>query len=175
MFCKKGLGDLMIIDKFLDYFFENCVTAGVSLIKKHNIDKSDRQIIEEYANRYFYQTFASLTLAEEFDFQPLQEFISRELDLSIALSFHLPHTFDRQRMRDSVYLNAYACAKADTLEKKKLVYQYMNMLFSILENFYLPHTENMILSNHTVDEMRQILTKAQVELFRTNWNKLPPT
>lgn len=164
MFCKKGLGDLMIIDKFLDYFFENCVTAGVSLIKKHNIDKSDRQIIEEYANRYFYQTFASLTLAEEFDFQPLQEFISRELDLSIALSFHLPHTFDRQRMRDSVYLNAYACAKADTLEKKKLVYQYMNMLFSILENFYLPHTENMILSNHTVDEMRQILTKAQVEL-----------
>jgi len=154
----------MIIDKFLDYFFENCVTAGVSLIKKHSICKSDRQIVEEYANRYFYQKFANLALTEELDFQPLQEFISRELDRSIALSFHLPYIFERQRMRDSIYLNAYACAKADSSEKKKLVYQYMDMLFSILENFYLDRTENMILSNHTVDEMRQILEKAQVEL-----------
>lgn len=154
----------MIIDKFLDYFFDNCVASGVSLIKKHSICKSDRQIVEEYANRYFYQKFANLDLTEEFDFQPLQEFISRELDRSIALSFHLPYIFERQRMRDSVYLNAYACTKADSLEKKKLVYQYMDMLFSILENFYLDRTENMILSNHTVDEMRKILEQTQVEL-----------
>lgn len=154
----------MIIDKFLDYFFENCVTAGVSLIKKHGICKSDRQIVEEYANRYFDQKFANLDLIEEFDFQPLQEFISRELDRSIALSFSLPHAFERKRMRDSVYLNAYACSGADSIEKKKIVYQYMDMLFSILENFYLDRTENMILSNHTVDEMRQILNKTQGEL-----------
>lgn len=164
MSINKKKGDLTIIDKFLDYFFENCVAAGVSLIKKHGIDKSDRQIVEEFANRYFYQKFTDLALTEEFDFQPLQDFISRELDRSIALSFYLPHAFDRKRMRDSVYLNAYACAGADSSEKKKLVYQYMDMLFSILENFYLDRTENMILSNHTVDEMRLLLEKAQVEL-----------
>lgn len=157
----------MIIEKFLDYFFENCVSNGISLIKKHKINKLDRQIVEEYANRYFHQTFANLPLTEEFDFQPLQEFISQELDRSIALSFHLPYAFERKQMRESIYLNAYTCAGADSSEKKQIVCQYMNMLFSILENFYLDRTENMILSNHTVDEMNRILEKAQIELSET--------
>lgn len=153
----------MIIEKFLDFFFENCVTTGISMIKEHGTRTSKRQIVEEYVNKYFYQKFTDLDLTEEFDFQSLNDFISRELERSIALSFYLPKASERKRMKDSVFRNAYACAGADSLEKEKIVYQYMNMLFCILENFYLDHTENIIYSNHTVEEMRGILEKSQVE------------
>ena len=50
------------------------------------------------------------------------------------------------------------------MEKQKLVYQYMKMLFAVLETFYLERTENILIFNHTIDEMRQILEEVQGEL-----------
>jgi len=154
----------MIIDRFLDFLFINCANAGLSIGNKKAALKEKRQRVKEYADRYFRDVFANLSLAEEFDFQLLHEFISGELEHSIALSFYLPYAFERKRLRESICRNAYAYAGADTLEKQKLVYQYMKMLFAVLETFYLERTENILIFNHTIDEMRQILEEVQGEL-----------
>ena len=157
----------MVIEQFIDFFFNNCVNVGISMFDRHCARKSEREAVKEYADRYFHQIFVKLALSEAFDFQPLHEFILRELERSIALSFYLPRAFERKRLRESIYLNAYAYAGADTTAKQKLVYQYMNMLFSVLETFYMDRTDNILIANHTIDEMKHILDEVQGELSET--------
>lgn len=45
----------MLIEKFIDFFFNNCVNVGMSLFDRHCSRKSDRQAVKEYADRYFHR------------------------------------------------------------------------------------------------------------------------
>ncbi|QQO09957.1 ATP-binding protein [Breznakiella homolactica] len=147
----------MLIDTLIDTIsggvFEKIKDKAFSLRKKAQIRKK----IESAVERFSREKTVSLTRSEEIDAEGLHDFIRKELFSSIISYFYIPEQEKRKRIKKHILQNAYFSAKAASPESKRIVYQYMAMVFDILKSSLFDEDMDFLKENLLVEEIKGII------------------
>ncbi|NLL50507.1 MAG: hypothetical protein GX245_04630 [Eubacteriaceae bacterium] len=143
------------------------------LLEKFNAfitDKKEEKALKDELNnnyiRYFKEKFESLPMSKEFDINALNNHLIENLDTKVKLCLIAASIKQRSFYKDSLLENSYTIAKADTDDKKRGVYAYIDSFLNIYENFLKSkiNEKDQYLINEQTEELKTIIQSEKENL-----------
>ena len=146
------------------------VSIGTEILKeKGEVAYNERKIkneLTEYTNREL-KNFENIDRNREIDFENLKVYIIEKLIGDFRESLY-GDIDKREQRKKSILECLYACAQADSYEKKQYVEKIFINAYVIIENYYdkyIVKSENIYLATKIVDDVHKDIKKCFKRYF----------
>lgn len=158
--------------------FINClVDIGINSLKEKTSKRIDNARLQSSLKDYLLsqkKIHDLCSIKEEFDFQGLMKYISRELLDDVQSRFFSMDSKERERARNNILNKSLAYANCKTEESKKLVTKMVCTCFDIIRNFFIKGIDekDYILASDIVDSVNSNVNEKFNELNQKFENSL---